>query len=140
MSYSRRSLAIVAALVLCAFCAVPQSNREHDFWRDIKRALTAPDGDELFAKMKDALVPGVVPYWQGSYISGTFGERNTIMLGMTDAETPEVTLVVRSKVKTPPKRGALIQYEGVARSYTQEPFMLTIDATRVSGLDIEGQR
>lgn len=140
MSPSRRTLTILAALVLAALCALPQASREHDFWRDIKRALTAPDGDEFFTMMKGALVPGVVPYWQGSYISGTFGERSTVVLGMTDSETPEVTLVVRSKVKTPPKRGALIQFEGVARRYTREPFMLTIDATRVSGLDTEGPR
>jgi hypothetical protein len=140
LSPSRRTLTILAALVLAALCALPQASREHDFCRDIKRALTAPDGDEFFTKMKDALVPGVVPYWQGSYISGTFGEHSTVVLGMTDSETPEVTLVVRSKVKTPPKRGALIQFEGVACRYTREPFMLTIDATRVSGLDTEGAR
>ena len=133
MSPGWRTLTILAALVIAALCALPQASREHDFWRDIKRALTA-DGDEFFANMKDTLVPGVIPYWQGSYISGTFGERSTVVLGMTDSETPEVTLVVRSKLKTPPKRGAVIQFEGVARRYTREPFMLTIDATWVSGL------
>ena len=85
MSPSRRNLTIPAALVLTALCALPQGSREHDFWQDIKRAT---DEDEFFTKMKEALVPEVVPYWQGSYISGTFGERSTIVLGMTDYTLP----------------------------------------------------
>ena len=140
MSPSRRTIIILAALLLAALCALPLSSRGRDLWRDIKRALMAPNGDEFFSMMKDALVPGIVPYWEGSFVSGTFGERSTVRLGMTDSETPEVTLVIRSKVKTPPKRGALIQFAGVARSYSREPFMLTIDATRVIGLDTEGLR
>ena len=139
MSSSRRTLIILAALALTALCALPQANRGRDLWRDIKRALTAPGGDEFFTMMKGALVPGIVPYWEGSFISGTFGEPSTVMLGMTDSEAPEVTLVIRSKVKTLPKRGSLLQFEGVARSYSREPFMLTIDATRVIGLDTEGR-
>jgi len=139
VSPSRRTLTILAVVMFAALCAFPQARSGRDIWRDIKRALTASDGEEFFTKMKDALVPGIVPYWEGSFISGTFGERSTVMLGMTDPETPEVRLVIRSKVKTPPKRGDLIQFEGVARSYSREPFMLTIYATRVIGLDTEGR-
>jgi len=63
-----------------------------------------------------------------------------LVLGISDPETPEVTLRLRrqnAKLKTQPKQGAAILFEGIAREFKKDPFMLTFEVERVGGLDFE---
>ena len=56
-----------------------------------------------------------------------------IVLALSDATTPEVTLKFETPVKA--DAGSSLQFEGVGESFTKEPFMLTLTAEKA---DVEG--
>ena len=105
-------------------------------WSSIKSGLTAPDGQEYFdSSFKGALVPGGASgLW---YLTGTLlsaepkDQPRVLVLAISDRSTPEVTLTFKdskwndSQIAGPLNPGSQIQFEGVAISFTKEPFMVT---------------
>lgn len=56
-----------------------------------------------------------------------------------DGDKPQVTLRLGHGYKTPIAVGSIITFEGVAMSFTQEPFMLTleVDADQQGSLSVK---
>ncbi|MCU1272656.1 MAG: hypothetical protein JWO48_87 [Bryobacterales bacterium] len=109
-------------------------------WSYIKRELTGPDAQEYFdSSFKGAMVPGGAGglwYLTGTLLSAEPREQpGVLVLAISDRSTPEVTLRFKdskwndSHIVGPLIPGSLIQFEGVATSFTKEPFMVTFDVS-----------
>jgi tetratricopeptide (TPR) repeat protein len=93
-------------------------------WKNMKTGLTTDAA--YFDQMKGAKLPKL----KGTVLESKPKE---IVLALSDATTPEVTL----KFETPVKAdvGSSLQFEGVGESFTKEPFMLVLTADKA---DVEG--
>jgi hypothetical protein len=101
-------------------------------WLDIKRTLTDPGGPEYFeSSMRDTLVPdGALGLHalSGTLISSEPPEQPSVLiLGMLNRVTPEATLKLAGGLNTAIPLGTRIEFEGVAVSFTQDPFMVTFE-------------
>ncbi|HOK45435.1 MAG TPA: tetratricopeptide repeat protein [Bryobacteraceae bacterium] len=109
------------------------SNPSLALWVRLKSALTGEDGAQYFeGSMKDALVPPEdQPAFTGHVISqdGTRAARS-VVLGISDPNTPEVTLKFETPLPGVAAPGTKIQFRGVAREFTREPFMVTFEAEK----------
>ena len=94
-------------------------------WRNTKNELTGPDGMQFYqTRMNDSLVSLV-----GYVISQDPPERpTTLVLGLSDRTTREVTLHLDQPYRYPAARGTRLRFQAVPTSFTQEPFMLVMDA------------
>ena len=109
----------------------------------IKRPLTAPNGEEYYARaLKDELVPTL----QGVLVSitpETVGVRR-LQLAMESPDKADVTILLRgqrAKLKTEPKKGTVVRFKGVIQKFTKEPFMVTfVLDRRGSSLDFVESR
>ena len=130
----RGSLRVLSLLLVLACGAVPQTREPNNVWRDlIKRPLTASNGGQYWAALKDALIPnGLAPYLQGSLMAITPAKAGTtrLLISMEGTDTADVTILLRgpmAKLKSEPRKGALVRFSGVVRTYTKEPFMVTFE-------------
>ncbi len=102
-------------------------------WVKLKGALATPDGEQYFeSSMKGALVPPEEqPAFTGTVISQD-GARaaKSVVLGISDPNTPEVTLKFDAPVPGTPAPGTKIQFRGVASTFTREPFMVTFETEK----------
>jgi hypothetical protein len=138
---SRVVIATLATALIGYDCrAQVESDRQLALWRGIKRQLTGPFGMEYFeSSVKHAMLPPL----KGKLISVLIRDGlSRLTVGITDGETPEVTLIYHTgnrRVKSDPKRGTQIEFEGVAMEFTKEPLMLTLDVPeyRIRGLELE---
>ena len=138
---SRIVIATLAAALIGSDCrAQVETDRQLALWRGIKRQLTSSNGMEYFeSSVKHALLPPL----KGKLISVLIRDGlSRFTVGITDAETPEVTLIYHTgnrRVKGNPKRGTQIEFEGVAMEFTKEPFTLTLDVPEygIRGLELE---
>ena len=109
--------------------AQDESQREDKYkslWQGIKSQLTGPDGEKYFEEgVRDSLLPPL----RGSLISSVLKDgESKLVLGMSEPDTPEVTLIIRhrrTEVKQAPSEGAVIEFSGVGSEFTKEPFMVT---------------
>ncbi|HEX5230128.1 MAG TPA: hypothetical protein VFW44_20590 [Bryobacteraceae bacterium] len=97
-------------------------------WKNLKRALAAPDGPDYFnAGMKDALLPTL----KGKVVRlGAEMIPRTILLSMEDGAPPEVTLKFDVPLPGNIEPGTVLSFEGVAESYTANPFMIVFHVDR----------
>jgi tetratricopeptide (TPR) repeat protein len=102
-------------------------------WVRLKSALVTPDGEQYFeTSMKHAVVPPEgQPAFTGTVISQD-GARaaKSVVLGITNPGTPEVTLKFETPIPGNAEPGTKIQFRGVATSFTKEPFMVTFEAEK----------
>lgn len=107
-----------------------------ELWSLIKASLMAPDGEEYFENsFKGAMVPGGaegVTMFIGTLLSAEpEAQPSVLVVAISDRTTPEVTLRLKDSdykdthLNGPLMPGSLIQFEGVADSFTQDPFMVT---------------
>lgn len=104
----------------------------------VKEPLLGDGGQQYFeSKVKDfELPPPGQPLLQGSVVSQTPARApKTIVLGIQDPKTPEVTLQLDAAMAGPAEPGTVIKFKGVATSFTKEPFMVTFE---VEKKNIEG--
>ena len=91
-------------------------------WKNLKRALTAPDGKDYFnASMKDAMLPTL----KGK-VARLEPETNPtkVVMVMEDGAPPEVTLTFYRPLEGKVDAGTELAFEGVGESFTAQPFML----------------
>jgi len=101
-----------------------KNNPQLAAWKAMKQGLT---GDpNYFEQMKGAKLPKL----RGTVVEAKPKE---LVLALSDPTTPEVTLKFEAPVKA--DAGATLQFEGVAESFSKEPFMLTLTADKA---DVEG--
>jgi hypothetical protein len=106
-------------------------NAVRALWSAMKKQLTDANGQEYFTNfVQNAAVPLLI----GTLLSATPNDQpSTLVLSMSDGITPEVTLHLKdnnwkdSHINGPLMRGSQIQFEGVPKAFTQNPFMLTFD-------------
>lgn len=122
--------------------AFAKQNPALALWMNIKEELKGPNGQQYFeANMKGAALPGGaqnVKQFKGRVISHKPAVRpKEVVLAMSDAETPEVTLKLDEGENLPGKAeaGTEIAFEGTAISYSKDPFMVVfeVEKDKVSG-------
>ncbi|HLJ15047.1 MAG TPA: hypothetical protein VKV15_11160 [Bryobacteraceae bacterium] len=104
-------------------------------WKNIKAALTAPDGDTYFnMNMKDALLPGGangVNQFKGKLISETPAVHpKELILSIENGTTPDCKLKMDSPLPGKMEPGAVLSFSGVAKEYTKDPFMVTFEVEK----------
>jgi hypothetical protein len=93
-------------------------------WKNLHNELSGPNGQQYFdSGLKEAAVPRL----RGTVVSHT---SKSIVLALSDKTTPEVTLELDTPIAGKAEPGTVIEFEGVGKSFTKEPFMLTMDAER----------
>lgn len=115
----------VAEQKLAAEEAAAKADPQLAQWKAIKEGLLSQDG--YWDQMKDAALPKL----RGKVVSST---PKSIVVALSDATTPEVTLTFETPVKA--EEGATLQFVGVAKQFTKEPFMLTLEVAERK--DVEG--
>jgi hypothetical protein len=98
----------------------------------IKDPLTKEGGEAFFdANMKGSLLPGGaygVQKFKGKIVSLTPAVKpKTIVLALEQPNVPDVTLEVSEALPGKMEAGEELQFEGVAKSYTRQPFMLVLE-------------
>jgi hypothetical protein len=97
-------------------------------WKGLYTELSGPNGTQYF---ESGLKGAQAPKLRGTVVSQT---AKTVVLALSDKTTPQVTLELESPLpKAEP--GIVIEFEGVGKEFTKEPFMLTmeIDKSKISG-------
>jgi tetratricopeptide (TPR) repeat protein len=116
-----------------------QTNPALAFWLNLKGALEAQDGQNYFdSGVKGALIPPEgQPALKGTVISQEPAKApRTIVVALGNATTPDATLKIVSEDGTavamprPAEPGTVIEFRGVATSFTKEPFMVNFDVER----------
>ncbi len=104
-------------------------------WMTVKGELTGANGPAYFeSSVKGALLPGGaggVTKFKGKLISMTPPKApKQLVLGITDASTPEVTLNLDEALAGTAPVGTELEFEGVASSFTAEPFKVIFDVEK----------
>ena len=107
--------------VLTTATIVGSSWAQTQIWPSLKRELAGPNGEQYFeAGIKGALLPTL----KGTLISALVRDGlSKLTVALSDSETREVTLLVHTGKKRlkNPKRGTLIEFEGIAMEFTKDP-------------------
>jgi len=102
-------------------------------WKDIKTQLTAADGASYFGtNMKDALLPPL----KGKVVKlDPEVKPKTVVLALEDGTTPDATLKFEMPLAGKVDEGTELTFNGVAESYTANPFMVvfTVDKDKLQG-------
>lgn len=105
-------------------------------WQSIKEQLTGANGAQYFeSSMKGAALPaGVIPgvtQFKGKLIEARPEVKpKELVLSIEDGKTPDVTLKLDQPLNGKMEPGGEIAFEGVAQSYTANPFMVTFEVER----------
>lgn len=117
-----------------------RENPQLALWLNIKKLLTADNGEQYFAnEMKGTKLPRL----RGYLIAQEPPDRpKTLILGLSDRNTREVVLQLDQPYRYPAPAGTVLQFEGVAVSFTKQPFRLVLEASQeeVSGWPPPPQR
>jgi tetratricopeptide (TPR) repeat protein len=99
-------------------------------WKRIRDELNGENGQAYFdSSMKDAAIPKL----RGWVVEQRPKE---LLVAISDKQTPEVTLQLDAPITAKVEPGTEIQFEGIGKSFTKEPFMVVMDVERkaISGL------
>jgi tetratricopeptide (TPR) repeat protein len=104
-----------------------KTHPEWALWKDLKAALTAPEGDTYFeTNMKDALVPRL----KGKLVATTPASKPKELILAIENSAGDVTLKLDGALPGKMEPGGEIEFEGIAKSFTKDPFMVTFDAEK----------
>ncbi len=98
-------------------------------WKQIKTELTGANGQAYFdASVKGALLP---PF-KGTLISSA---AKTLVLAISDATTPDVTINLDAPLVGKMEPGGLIGFQGEAIAFTKDPYMVTfsVEKAKITG-------
>lgn len=112
-----------------------KSNPMLALWMSIKKELAGPNGEQYFeSNVKGASLPGGaggVSKFKGKLISHKPAAKpNLLVLGISDANTPEVTLKLEVPMVGKADAGTELEFEGIAAEFTKDPFMLTFEVEK----------
>jgi hypothetical protein len=105
-----------------------ESNPQLALWMGIRKQLADTNGDQYFqGQLKDAAVPKL----KGTLVAARPACRfKELLVAISDATNPEVTVKLDAAIAGRPETGMEIQWEGVAVSFSKDPFMLTMDTEK----------
>ena len=116
-------------------------HKEAASWGVMKAGLTAPDGAQFFEQMKDATFPPM----KGTLVDATPACRSkslTVSIPSFDSDKnpAEITLKLTAPLKGKPTTGGEVTFsEGVTKSYTASPLMVTveIEPDKIQGMKVD---
>jgi hypothetical protein len=119
-----------------------KSNPSLALWMGLKKELQAANGEQFFENtMKNANVPGGasgINMLRGHLIAAKPAvSPKELIIGVEKPDVAEVTLKLENPVKGKPVVGSPVDFEGVPVAFTKDPFMVTFDQAKVSGLKTE---
>ena len=115
-------------------------------WKDLKTALTGDGGQAYFdSGMKGASLPGgiekagqKVTKFRGKLVSATPETNPKELVLSISGDIGDVTLKLDAPLKGKMENGGELTFDGVASSYTKEPFMVIFDVERTNVGDWAG--
>lgn len=105
-----------------------RDNPQLAFWKGLKEGLTADNGAQYFeGGVKGAALPPpeVAKKLKGKLVSMKPAVRPKELVLAIEEGKPEVTLKFETALPGKAEPGTEIEFEGIADSFTKEPFMLT---------------
>jgi hypothetical protein len=113
-----------------------KSHPEWALWKDLKATLTAPSGDTYFeTNMKDALVPRL----KGKLVAVSPASKPKELILAIENSAGDVTLKLDGALPGKMDPGGEIEFEGIAKSFTKDPFMVTFDAEKAKVIGWTGK-
>jgi hypothetical protein len=109
-----------------------KTHPERALWKDLKAALTSATGDTYFeTNMKDALVPRL----KGKLVAMSPASKPKELILAVENPAGDVTLKLDGTLPGKMEPGGEIEFEGIAKTFTKEPFMVTFetDKTKLTG-------
>jgi hypothetical protein len=105
-----------------------KSNPALAIWLNVKSLLTADNGDQYFqSQMKGTEVQNL----KGKLISQSPATRpKELVLGISDPNTPEVTLKLSAPLPGKADPGTEIEFSGVPVEFSKSPFMVTFEVEK----------
>jgi len=104
-----------------------KTHPERALWKDLKAALTAPEGDTYFeTNMKDALVPRL----KGKLVAAAPASKPKELVLAIENSAGDVTLKLDGALPGKMEPGGEIEFEGIAKSFTKDPFMVTFETDK----------
>lgn len=104
-----------------------KTHPERALWKDLKAALTAASGDAYFeTNMKDALVPRL----KGKLVAMSPALKPRELVLAIENSAGDVTLKLDGTLAGKMEPGGEIEFEGIAKSFTKDPFMVTFETER----------
>jgi tetratricopeptide (TPR) repeat protein len=104
-----------------------KTHPERALWKDLKAALTSPTGDTYFeTNMKDALVPRL----KGKLVAMSPASKPRELVLAIENSAGDVTLKLDGTLPGKMEPGGEIEFEGIAKSFTKDPFMVTFDTEK----------
>ncbi len=95
---------------------------------DLKANLAGPKGDAIWADLRGKLTPEMQLY----VVSSTPADRpKTLNLSSKPGGAVEATLNLENRLRSSPRTGSMVTFEGVASSLTKSPFRLTLEEGKV---------
>lgn len=124
-----------------------EKNPQLALWMGIKSQLADTNGQQYFdGQLKDADVtgPNGTKALKGVIVEGKPACRSRELLvavpepGQT-AKTPEITIKLDAPLSGKPTPGDTIEWDGVPKAFTKDPFMLTMETekSKISDLKVE---
>ncbi|MCW5979470.1 MAG: hypothetical protein KIT09_15440 [Bryobacteraceae bacterium] len=102
-----------------------KENPKLALWLNVKKLLTAPNGEQYFSSSMHNTKVELRGYLVGQ---NPPDRPKTLVLALSDRETREVTINLDAPFRYPAPRGTPLNFSGVTQSFSREPFMLTIEA------------
>lgn len=113
-----------------------KTHPERALWKDLKAALTAPSGDTYFeTNMKDALVPLL----KGKLVAMSPASKPKELVLAIENSAGDVTLKLDGALPGKMEPGGEIEFTGIARSFTKDPFMVTFETEKAKLIGWTGQ-
>ncbi|HVO97105.1 MAG TPA: hypothetical protein VMT15_03520 [Bryobacteraceae bacterium] len=104
-----------------------KTHPERALWKDLRAALTDADGETYFeTKMKDALVPRL----KGRLVSANPAVKPKELTLAIENPAGDVILKLDGSLPGRMEPGGELEFEGIARSFTKDPFMVTFDTDK----------
>jgi hypothetical protein len=109
--------------------------RQTQLWLAIKRSLTEPNGPRYFDQsLRNMELPGGadgVEFLRGTVISSKPAVRPAeLTLAIVGAANPEALLLLKAAWKEPIPTGTEVQFSGIPKTFTSDPFLLTFDVLK----------
>ena len=100
-------------------------------WRTVKEGLTGATPDQFFeGSVKDSLLPQEPLKWKGKIVSMKPALRPKSIVVAVEKPEGDVTLNFEMPLPGKMEPGEEIQFAGTAKSFTKEPFMLTLEVEK----------
>lgn len=118
----------VAKKAAAADDAARQGNPMLASWRDVKAILTADTGQAKFdADIKDS----ALPKFSGKIVSMTPALKpKTVVIAVEKDGVADCTLTFEAALAGKMEPGETLTFEGIAKSFTKEPYMLTMEVEK----------